>query len=558
MVAMRQECIAGVFIAAGALCCAGSAAQAERALTIVALGDSTTAGTPGFRSPLESPPDGSGDERSQYAYWIMQAHPGWRVINQGVNAQRSDQILARFDSSVTRHRPDVVVVLAGVNDLYQGYPAERVVRNLKEIYRRAAAQRIRVVACTLLPYNGISPEAQARMAQVNAWIRSFSAESGLAFCDLFHALEHPQRPWALASTPDGLHPDVAGYRKMAEVIAAAIGAEPPASVTHAAGPTQPFRPAWWCAGPHAQTIWGSVLRPVPRVPVRRERWETPDGDFLDLDQLDGPAGSPVLVVLHGLEGSSRSKQVLGLLREARRAGWRAVALNFRSCSGQMNRLRRSYHAGETSDLGWVIDRLAQEDPAARILCAGFSLGGNVLLKYLGERGETAPLQLRAAVAISTPFDLAASARGLEKGFSRRYRRRIVAGLQRKTLQKVRQYPDLVDRSKLRAARTLEQFDDTVTAPVHGFRNAEEYWAASSSLQFLPRIRRPTLLINARDDPFLPGDLLPVREVAANPHLHALFTDHGGHMGFLSGVLPGLPAAWSESEALTFLKLHLRD
>ena len=143
---------------------------------------------------------------------------------------------------------------------------------------------------------------------------------------------------------------------------------------------------WWCPGPHAQTLWGALLRPVPSVPVRRERWDTPDGDFIDVDRLDGPIGSPILVVLHGLEGSSRSKPVRGLLRQAQKLGWRGVAMNFRSCSGELNRLRRSYHGGETSDLSWLIQRLITEEPNVRLLCAGTSLGGNILLKYLGEQG----------------------------------------------------------------------------------------------------------------------------------------------------------------------------
>lgn len=536
-------------LAATIACCAAPAAGVEtKPLTIVALGDSTTAGTPGFLSPLESPPDGDGDPRSQYAYWILKSHPEWRVINQGINGQRSDQILARFDSSVSRHHPDTVVVLAGVNDLYQGYPVEQVTKNLGAIYDRATQESIRVIACSILPYNRMSTEVKERMAQANAWIRSYSASHGLTFCDLFHAVENPERPNTLISSPDGLHPDVAGYRKMAEALLPAIEqkSSPPKKAPRS------FRAAWWCAGANQQTILAALLRPTPRVPVRRERWETPDGDFLDVDRLDGPAGSPILVVLHGLEGSSRSKPVLGLLSKARRAGWRGVAMNFRSCSGEPNRLRRSYHGGETSDLAWLIDRLVKEDPGAPILCAGFSLGGNVLLKYLGERGEAVPPQVRAAAAISAPFDLAVSARGLEKGFSKNYRRGIVAGLRRKTLEKLKRYPDLADRNAVLAARTLEQFDNAVTAPVHGFRDAEAYWAASSSMQFLPKIRRPTLLINARDDPFFPGRLLPVREVSENPYLRALFTEHGGHGGFLSGGIPGLPTVWSETEVMEFL------
>ena len=320
--------------------------------------------------------------------------------------------------------------------------------------------------------------------------------------------------------------------------------------------SRPFRPAWWCADPHAQTIWAAFLRPVPRVAARRERWDTPDGDFLDLDRLDGPPGSPLLLILHGLEGSSRSKPVLGLLGRARRLRWRAAAMNFRSCSGEPNRLPRSYHGGETSDLAWVANRLAQEEPVAPILCVGFSLGGNVLLKYLGEQGAGAPPQLRAAAALSAPFDLAASARSLTRGSSAVYGRRLTASLRRKALEKLRRYPGLVDRQAVLAARTLEQFDNAVTAPAHGFPDAEAYWAASSSLSFLARIRRPTLLINARDDPFFPGRLLPVREISANPHLRALFPDHGGHMGFLSGVIPGLPSAWAETQALAFLSAAL--
>lgn len=319
------------------------------------------------------------------------------------------------------------------------------------------------------------------------------------------------------------------------------------------GWSRPFRPAWWCPGPHAQTLWGALLRRTPRVEVRRERWDTPDGDFLDIDRLDGPPGSPLLLILHGLEGSSRSTPVLGLLAGARCLRWRAAAMNFRSCSGEPNRLPRSYHGGETGDLTWVVERLAGEEPETPLFCVGFSLGGNVLLKYLGERGDAAPRQVRAAAAISTPFDLAASARWLASGPGALYTRRLVASLRRKTLNKLQRYPGLVDRKAVLKVQTLEQFDNAVTAPVHGFANADAYWAASSSLQFLAGIRRPTLLINALDDPFYPGRLLPVREASANPNLRAVFPSHGGHMGFLSGFIPGLSRPWAEAQTLAFFK-----
>lgn len=316
------------------------------------------------------------------------------------------------------------------------------------------------------------------------------------------------------------------------------------------------RPAWWAKGPHAQTIWGSLLRPVRPVKLQRERWETPDSDFMDLDRAPGAPGTPILIVLHGLEGSAHSKQVLGLLAAALARGWRGVGVNFRSCSGEPNRLRRSYHGGETSDLGWIIQRVIADRPDGSILCAGLSLGGNVLLKYLGEQGKLLPPPVRAAVAISTPFDLAQSAHALERGFSRVYMARLVRSLKAKTLAKLERYPDLVDRPALAAARTLAEFDEAVTAPVHGFRSAADYWGTCSSAAFLPKIRRPTLLINAKDDPFLPESALPLAAVSANRFLTAEFPASGGHLGFLTGPWPGRFSCWAEERAIQFLESYV--
>jgi predicted alpha/beta-fold hydrolase len=313
-----------------------------------------------------------------------------------------------------------------------------------------------------------------------------------------------------------------------------------------------FEPAWWCRNAHLQTIWASMLRPAPHVRLMRARWELPDGDFLDVDELAAVEPAPRLIVLHGLESSSRAIAVLGLLREAHRRGWGGVAVNFRGCSGEPNRLRRSYHGGDTADLAWVIARMQERYPPSPLVCAGVSLGGNVLLKYLGEQGEALPKAIRAAAAISAPFDLAASVQALGQGFSRVYQHRLVASLKRKTFNKLTRYPDLVDRAALQAVRTLAAFDDLVTAPVHGFADATAYWAASSAASFLPRIRRPTLLVNAEDDPFLPADALPRQAVAENPFLTATFTPSGGHIGFLEGRWPGAPAAWAEAYAATFL------
>lgn len=313
-----------------------------------------------------------------------------------------------------------------------------------------------------------------------------------------------------------------------------------------------FEPAWWCRGAHLQTIWAGILRPSPQVPLTRARWELPDGDFLDVDELAAPAGAPRVIVLHGLESSSRAPHVLGVLDQAHRRSWGGVAMNFRGCSGEPNRLRRSYHGGDTGDLAWVIARLRSQHPLSPIVCVGFSLGGNVLLKYLGEQGAALPEQVRAAVAVSAPVDLARSVHALEQGFSRVYGSRLVARLKRKTFQKLAVYPDLVDVSALKTVRTLGAFDGLVTGPVHGFKSATDYWGQSSSASFLPRIRRPTLLINARNDPFLPAEALPMRAVSDNAWLSAEFPAAGGHVGFLEGRWPGRPIAWAELRAAEFL------
>ena len=190
---------------------------------IVAMGDSTTAGTPAFKSPREAPPKGRGDETSQYAYWLMKAHPGWEVINQGINAQRSDQIAARFEEDVIAHKPAVVVIVAGVNDVYQGRPAQHVKDHLAAMFKRAHAAGIRVVAGTIIPYNTASADQNARMKDINDWVRTQArADPGVIFVDTRAAVAAPDNPDKLASSPDGLHPDAAGYRKMAHAIAAAI------------------------------------------------------------------------------------------------------------------------------------------------------------------------------------------------------------------------------------------------------------------------------------------------------------------------------------------------
>lgn len=320
----------------------------------------------------------------------------------------------------------------------------------------------------------------------------------------------------------------------------------------------PFCPAWWCRGANQQTILSVPLRPVRPVPIQRQRWDTPDGDFIDVDWLPGEPGTPILIVLHGLEGSSDSRYVRSMLAAAEKEGWRGLGVNYRGCSGEPNRLRRSYHGGETSDLTWIVQKITSENAGSPIFLVGASLGANILLKYLGEQGEALPPSVRAGVAISTPFDLARSAYALERGFPRLYMRRIVKSMKAKAQAKLERYPDFVDGEKLAAVKTLTEFDDLVTGPVHGFKDAEDYWSHSSSVYFLAGIRRPALLISSRDDPFYPGEYLPVAEVAANRFLTAEFTERGGHVGFLTGWVPGRPGSWIEGRTVSFLKEHLSD
>lgn len=315
-----------------------------------------------------------------------------------------------------------------------------------------------------------------------------------------------------------------------------------------------YRPAWWVPGAHAQTLWGKFFRPRPALPTRMERWETPDGDFVDVHRLDAPADAPRLLLLHGLEGTVRSHYVAGFFREAARRGWAADLMIFRGCGSEPNRAPRFYHSGETTDLAFVLDRLLREHPRSRFVLAGVSLGGNVLLKFLGERSAELPHQLRAAAAISVPFDLERGARFIATGFSRVYDRHFLRTLRPKAMAKLERFPDLFDRSKLARAESIYDFDDAVTAPVHGFADAHDYYSRSSSLGWINTIRLPTFLLSAVDDPFLPRAVLDqVREVArGNPALTLEFTKRGGHVGFVAGRWPWRPFYYAEWRACEFL------
>jgi predicted alpha/beta-fold hydrolase len=301
------------------------------------------------------------------------------------------------------------------------------------------------------------------------------------------------------------------------------------------------------------TVYGPLLRRGPRLPLQRERWELADGDFVDVDRLQGPAGAPLLVALHGLEGSSSAHYMRGLLRQAQLRGWRGLALNFRGCSGDMNRLVRSYHSGETGDLHELIQRVRGESD--RIVIAGCSLGGNVLVKWLGEQGASVPPQILAAAALSVPFDLAACARTLDSpGFWRwAYRTRFLRTLKRKSLLKQAKFPQALDAERVRSAATLFDFDEAVTAAVHGFASAPDYYAQSSSGPFVERVRVPLLLLSAEDDPFIPAETLPRN--TKNAQVTWEICPRGGHLGFVEGP-PWRPRFYAERRAVEFLAQHV--
>lgn len=315
-----------------------------------------------------------------------------------------------------------------------------------------------------------------------------------------------------------------------------------------------FRPAWWLPGAHLPTIWGKKGRRQAQVHERVERWITPDGDHLSLARAGSiTSGRPHLLVLHGLEGTVRSNYAQGLLAQARSLGWSADLMLFRSCDGEINSTRRMYHSGETTDLDFVVRTLVSQHPDISLRLIGVSLGGNVLLKWLGEQGESLVSNVVRAAAVSAPLDLAAGSRYLERTMGQKYVDHFMVTLKAKTRAKRAMFPYLCDWAKLDSARTFWEFDDFVTGPVHGFDGALDYYTKSSSITSLNDIRRPALLFNAEDDPFLPADVLGrVRKLAAgNDFLHLEFTKLGGHVGWVEGS-PLAPRYYMEEKVITWL------
>ena len=308
-----------------------------------------------------------------------------------------------------------------------------------------------------------------------------------------------------------------------------------------------FTPAWWLPGPHLQTLWPALVRRTRSIRITRERFELPDGDFIDLDRA-GESG-PIVVILHGLQGSSRSSYARGLLGAFHRRGWRGIVMHFRGCGGEPNRLLRTYHSGETGDFGHVVRGLRERHPSVPLAAVGFSLGGNVLLKWLAERGAAA--EIDAAAAVSAPFRLGRVADRLEHGLSRMYKRYLIADLRRAVLRKFRHRPCPLDLAAIRRERSFRGFDNRVTAPLHGFRDAEHYYATASCRQYLHGVARPTLIVHALDDPFMTRDIVPDSKELA-PSIHLELNEAGGHVGFVEGAAPWAARYWLEERIPRFL------
>jgi uncharacterized protein len=300
-----------------------------------------------------------------------------------------------------------------------------------------------------------------------------------------------------------------------------------------------YRAPWWLPGGHLQTIYARSLAKNYRVHYRRERWETPDDDFIDLDWVDHSTDDAKLLVLfHGLEGYSLSHYALSLMAIAAEQGWRGVVPHFRGCSGEANRLTRSYHSGDSREIDWILRRIKNENSQSEVYVVGVSLGGNMLLKWLGEERESASAVVERAIAVSTPVDLVAAAGDLDFGLRRiLYTSYFLGYLRPKALTKITAHNLAIDARAVRASLTFRQFDDLFTAPIHGFKDAEDYWTRCSSKPWLKLITVPTLLLNAQNDPFLPCTALPSADEVSDA-VTLEFPATGGHVGFVSGKFPG--------------------
>jgi predicted alpha/beta-fold hydrolase len=312
-----------------------------------------------------------------------------------------------------------------------------------------------------------------------------------------------------------------------------------------------FRAPRWLANAHAQTIFASRLRHRPKLKLRRERLSLPDGDFADVD-WSGPAERPIVILLHGLEGSSHSPYIVGLMAALEAKGLCAALLHFRGCSGEPNRLSIGYHSGFTRDLDHFVALLRRRHPGRPLAAVGYSLGGNVLLKWLGEAQWQA--ELATALAVSVPFDLAAASHALDAGFARVYRQALLGDMKRSIRRKFKRVSAPFALPRLASLRTFYAFDEQITAPLHGFAGAADYYRRCSSRQFLKTIRVPTLILHARDDPLLSPVAIPGADELSSQVVLEL-SEHGGHVGFVGGT-PRHPVYWLEHRIPEHLVMYL--
>jgi predicted alpha/beta-fold hydrolase len=323
-----------------------------------------------------------------------------------------------------------------------------------------------------------------------------------------------------------------------------------------AGPARKaaFEPTRALSNRHVQTVLRLLLRQAPDVPLRAVSIPTPDGDvleaYLDSAADSAPEAAPVVLIVHGLEGSHLSPYVRTLRRLVQARGWSSVSMVHRSCGGRLNLAPRLYHTGETQDLATVVRWIVERWPRRDLLVVGYSLGGNQVAKWLGSHGDALPTSVRAAAAVSPPFDLTLTAPQIDAALFGIYRRKFLRTLIPKALAKARQYPDLLDPTRLASIRTLRDFDGAVTATLHGFVDADDYYRHSGCGQYLSGVRRPLLLVASADDPFTPGETIPEALCRGHRWLHGLFTRQGGHVGFVAGT-PLQPSYWSELELLRF-------
>jgi predicted alpha/beta-fold hydrolase len=312
-----------------------------------------------------------------------------------------------------------------------------------------------------------------------------------------------------------------------------------------------YRAPRWLPGGHLQTIYPATCITKPHVTYRRERWTAPDGDFVDIDLVDGERGQPLIVLFHGLEGSSDSHYCRALMAQVKNLGWSGAVPHFRGCSGELNNAPRFYHSGDAQEVDWILRRLMNyraQQHASKFYVAGVSLGGNALLRWLGESQHQAEI-VDAACAVSAPLDLAGGGAALSRGVNMLYTYTFLRTLKPKCLKKLAQYPGLFDRETMLRSRDLYDFDNVVTAPLHGYRNTEDYWHRASAKHVLGDITVPTLVLNAQNDPFLPPQHLP-RSASSSVTLE--YPEQGGHVGFAVGSLPG-SLHWLPQRIIRFMQ-----